>query len=282
MSARVQLAQVRTCCVRIILDTGSGASLVCKLLLPKEEELQRWSSKSSYMLDINSGVLPIAGAVTLPAGLGSHKFDMTYGVVENMSVPLLLSTPYDATQVPLICGPECCVRLRNGKTIPILRGEISVALVTVSQSEPACTAREVCTASLRLASEVTLPPSLGVHVDVVTDFTGNGIVHSHPRLARKHQVHVAFGPMHCQAGVPLKSQVMNVGSSLNFFQSGPKFGSVSHHEGSIVAATLNAPTMPERLPGEKKEKAKSATSSRPHVNLDNVPPEMRVAVLTPR
>lgn len=201
---------------------------------------------------------------------------------DKLSVPLILGTPYVLSQVPLICGPEYCVKLRNGETIPMLRRGQSVAPVTLSQSEPTCIARDGCTASLRLARKVTLLPSLVVHVDVVTDFKGNGIVLPYPRLARKHQVHVAFGPMHCQAGVPLKSQVMNVGSSLNFFQSGPKFGSVSHHEGSIVAATLNAPTMPERLPGEKKEKAKSATSSRPHVNLDNVPPEMRVAVLTPR
>lgn len=116
----VQLAPGCACCARIVLGTGSGAFLIRKSLLPEKVKLQRWRSKADHMIVINGGVLLIVGAVTLPTRLGSHEVDVTYGVVENISKPLLLGTPYVVTQVPLICGPEYWVKLMNGQTMPIL------------------------------------------------------------------------------------------------------------------------------------------------------------------
>ena len=278
VAGRVQLAPGRACCARIVLDTGSGASLIRKSLLPKEVKLQRWRSKADHMIDINGGVLPIVGAVTLPTRLGTHEVDVTYGVVENISVPLLLGTPYVVTQVPLICGPEYWVKLMNGETIPILGKGKSVAPVTVSQSKPVCSVREGFTATLRLARKVTLPPNSVAHVDVVTDYTGNGLVHPHPRLARKHQVHVALGTMDSKAGVPWRIQVMNLSSSPKYFKSGAKFGYIDQHEGPVVAVTLNAGASSDPKSGKEKHQAKSAASPRPHVNMEGVPPRLRVQV----
>lgn len=106
MAGRVQRAPGRACCAFIVLDTGSGASLIRKLLPPNEVELHHRRSKANCMIDINDGILSIVGAVTLPARLGSHEVGVTYGVVENMSLSLLLGNPFVVTRVPLTCSPE--------------------------------------------------------------------------------------------------------------------------------------------------------------------------------
>jgi len=75
---------------------------------------------TAQLFDVNGGLLPITGTVTLMLRVGTHKTRVTCGEVRGMSVPLLLGTDYTDVYVLNICGPKGYIQVLNGWKVPIL------------------------------------------------------------------------------------------------------------------------------------------------------------------
>jgi len=90
----------------VIVDTGSSVSLVREALLPPEMEVAPLDAATAQLFDVNEGLLPITGTVTLTVRVGTYSTPVTCGVVPGMSVPLFLGTDYTDVHVPNICGPQ--------------------------------------------------------------------------------------------------------------------------------------------------------------------------------
>jgi len=79
---------------RAILDTGSGPTLISRQLLPDDTLLQPLGEWASMFHDVNGGWLPIVGSVCLGVALGGQASYISFGVVDNMSVPAILGASY--------------------------------------------------------------------------------------------------------------------------------------------------------------------------------------------
>ena len=69
-------------------------------LLPLEMKEAPLDAATAQLFDVNGGLLPITGTVTLTLRVGTYSTPVTCGVVRCMSVPLLLGTDYTDVHVP--------------------------------------------------------------------------------------------------------------------------------------------------------------------------------------
>jgi len=99
---RIWLYAGRELALRVIVETGSGVSLVRETLLPPEMEVAPLDAATAQLVDVNGGLLPITGTVTLMVRIGTYSTPDTWGGVRGMSVPLLLGTDYTGVHVPNI------------------------------------------------------------------------------------------------------------------------------------------------------------------------------------
>jgi len=106
VASRVWLDAGRELALRVIVDTGSCVSLVREALLPPKMEVAPLDAATAQLFDVNGGLLPITGTVTLTVRVGTHSNPVTCEVVRGMWVPLLLGTDYTDVHVPNICAPE--------------------------------------------------------------------------------------------------------------------------------------------------------------------------------
>jgi len=90
VASRVWLDAGRELALHVIVDTGSCVSLVREALLPPEMEVAPSDAATAQLFDVNGGLLPITGTVTLTVRVGTYSTRVTCGVVRGMSVPLLL------------------------------------------------------------------------------------------------------------------------------------------------------------------------------------------------
>jgi len=111
---------------------------------------------TAQLFDVNGGLLPITGTVTLTVRVGTYSTPVTCGVVRGMSVPLLLGTDYTDVHVPNICGPKGYMRILNGCRVSILRRGKTVSYARADQ--PQSGAASEADTKVRLAHEVVLPP----------------------------------------------------------------------------------------------------------------------------
>ena len=110
VASRVWLDAKRELAFRVIVDTRSCVSLVGEALLPPEMEVAPLDAATAQLFDVNGGLLPITGTVTLTVRVGAYSTPVTCGVVRGMSVPLLLGTNWTDVHVPNICGPKGYIR----------------------------------------------------------------------------------------------------------------------------------------------------------------------------
>jgi len=89
-----------------LVDTGSCVFLGREALLPPEIEVAPLDAATARLFDVNGGLLPIMGTVTLTVRVGTYSTPVTCGVLRGMSVPLLSGTDYTGVHVPHICGPK--------------------------------------------------------------------------------------------------------------------------------------------------------------------------------
>ena len=65
VASRIWLDAGRELALRFIVDTGSGVSLVREALLPPEMKVAPQDAATAQLYDVNGGLLPITGTVTL-------------------------------------------------------------------------------------------------------------------------------------------------------------------------------------------------------------------------
>jgi len=147
----------RELALRVIVDTGSGPSLVREALLPPERKVAPLDAATAQLFDVNAGLLPITGTVTLTVQVSTNSTPVTCGVVRGMSVPQLLGTDYTAVHVPNICGLKGYIQVSDGCKVPILRRGKTVSYAKADQPGRAGAASEADD-KVRLAREVALPP----------------------------------------------------------------------------------------------------------------------------
>jgi len=157
----------RALALRVIVDTGSGVALVREALLPPEMKVAPIDAAKAQLFDVNGGLLPITGTVTLTVRVGTYATHVTCGVVRDMSVPLLLGTDNTDVHVPNICGPKGYIQVLHGCKLPILRRGKTVSYAKANQPSKAGAASEADT-KVRLAREVVLRPRSRGYVPVQT------------------------------------------------------------------------------------------------------------------
>jgi len=106
---------------RAILDTGSGQTLIDRRLLPVETPLRPLGDLAKMLHDVNGGWLPIVGAVFLGVTLGGQTSYISFGVVNNMSVPAILGTSFIDVATKNKAKQEQHVELLEGTKVPIKR-----------------------------------------------------------------------------------------------------------------------------------------------------------------
>jgi len=89
VASRFWLDAGREVALRVIVDTGSGVSLVREALLPPEMKVAPLDAATAQLFEVSGGLLPITGTVTLTVRIGTYSTQVTCGVVRGMSVPLL-------------------------------------------------------------------------------------------------------------------------------------------------------------------------------------------------
>jgi len=142
--------------LRVIVGTGLCVSLVREALPPSEMEVAPLDAATAQLFDVNGGILPITGTVTLTVRVRTYSTPVIGGVVRGMSVPLLLATEFTDVHVHNFCGPKGYIRILNGCRVTMLRRGKMVSSAKAGQpnSEAACEADT----KMRLAHEVILPP----------------------------------------------------------------------------------------------------------------------------
>ena len=182
----------------VIVDTGSGVSLVREALLPPEMKVAPLDAATAQLFDVNGGLLPITGTGTLTVRVGTYSRPVTCGVVRGMSIPPILGTDYTDVHVPNICGPKGYIQVLDECKVPILRRGKTVSYAKAHQPGKAGAASE-SDAKVRLAREVVLLPLSRGYVPVQTLFQGNGVSTQRHQVYERHRVHVATATMHCTA-----------------------------------------------------------------------------------
>jgi len=92
VASRIWLDAGRELALRVIVDTGSGVSLEREALLPPEIKVAPLDAATAQLFDVNGGLLPITGTVSLTMRFCTYSTSVTCVVVRGMSVPLLLGT----------------------------------------------------------------------------------------------------------------------------------------------------------------------------------------------
>jgi len=157
VASRIRLDAGRELAHRVIVDTGSGVSLVREALPPPEMEVAPLDAATAQLFDVNGGLVPITGTVTRTVRIGTYSTPVTCGVVRGMSVPLLLGTDCTGVHLLNICGPKGYIQVLDGCKVSILRRGKTVSYATADQHGKVGAAGEA-DAKVCLAREVVLPP----------------------------------------------------------------------------------------------------------------------------
>ena len=100
--------------------------------------------------DVFGGWLPIVGSVCLGVALGGQTSDISFGIVDNISVPAILGASFMDIATKNIETREQHVELLNGTNVPIRRDGARKGHPTASVSK-ICACPQGGTAKLRPA-----------------------------------------------------------------------------------------------------------------------------------
>ena len=221
---------------RAIIDTGSGVSLIREDLLPNEVTVCPLDKSTPNMFDVNRNILPITGLVTLHVRIGTYETTDSLGVVQGMSVPLLLGTPDSDAHVPIISGPRNFLQLKDGCRVPILRRGKSVAPVATSTATP-CDCSYKGTAKVPMTQQNIIEPKSKGYVKVQTAFQGNGLFTQRQRAFERHRLHVAPGTMMCKTGEPWWLEIIHTGTNKLRLPKGMSLRTIEAYAGNISVVT---------------------------------------------
>jgi len=267
VATRVWMQDGHLLAARAIIDAGSGVSLIREDLLPKEMTVCPLDKSTPNMVDVNGNILPITGLVTLHVRIGTYETTHSLGVVQGMSVPLLLGTPYSDAHVPIISGPRNFIQLKDGCRVPILRRGKSVAPVATSTATP-CNCSYKGKAKVQMAQQTIIEPKSKGYVKVQTAFQGNGLFTQRQRVFERQRLHVAPGTMTCKTGEPWWLELIHTGTNKLRLPKGMSLGTIEAYEGMSTVVT------PEQWGKFLHDDAPTApvASSKPVGNRENDPP----------
>jgi len=129
--------------------------------------------------DVNGGWLPIVGSVCLGVALGGQTSDMSFGVVDNTSVPAILGASFMDIATKNIATQEQHVDLINGTKVPIRRDGARKGNPIASVSA-VCACPQGVTAKLMPAQKTWVQPGTIAHIPVKSTHTGHGFVMGDP------------------------------------------------------------------------------------------------------
>lgn len=133
---------------------------------------------------------------------------MSFGVVDNMSVPVILGSSFGDTEEKTISTEEHTVTPKTGTVVPILRDVPEEDPVLV-QWNPACDCLLRQSGKLDLNTSSKLKTGTVPYVPVTGTLQGHGLIEGHSKVASKDRVHVAYGPGELEKGIPYYVQLMN-------------------------------------------------------------------------
>ena len=148
----------------------------------------------------------------LGVDLRGETFYISFGVLDNMSVPAILVISFMHIATKIIATQEQHVELLNGTKIPIRR-ERACKGHPVASISAVCTCPQGGTAKLRPAQKTWVQPGTIAHIPVKSTYTGHGFVMGRPPLYDNRGIQVAQGPAITVAGEPSIVQVMLLGAT---------------------------------------------------------------------
>jgi len=214
---------------RAILDTGSGPTLIDRRLLPVDTHLQPLSGLAKMFHEVNGGWIPIAGAVCFAVTLGGRTSYISFGVVNNMSVPATLGTFFIDVATKNIATQEQHVELLDGTKVPIRRREAPEGRPDPSLSA-ICPCPERLTALLKPGRKTWVQPGTISHVPVRSTCPGHGLVRGRPPIYHKHGLQVAQGLAIMIANEPITTRVMHLGVTRLRLTTDMTIGYIDAHE----------------------------------------------------
>jgi len=276
VASRIWLDAGRELALRVIVDTGSGVSLVREAPLPPEMKVAPLDAATAQLFDVNGGLLPITGTVNIKVRVGTYTTPVACGVVRGVSVPLFLGTDYTDVHVPNICGPKGYIQV-NGCEVPILCRGKTVSYAKEDKPDKAGAASKA-DAKVRLARRVVLPTLSRGYVPVQTSFQGNGVTTQRHQVYERHRVHVATGTMDCTADKTWWVEVTHTGSTSKRLPKGMVLGHMSAYSGTVAAISREEWAAQSPSPATAPDAADSVEE--PHVHTSNVPEGLRPEVLS--
>jgi len=251
---------------RAILDRGSGPTLISRQLLPDDTHLQPLGEWASMCHDVNGGWLPIVRAVCLGVALGGQTSYISFGVVDNMSVPAVLGASFMDIATKNIATQEQHVELLNGTKVPIRRNGARKGHPIASVSA-VCACPQGGTAKLRPSQKTWVQPGTIAHIPVKSTYTAHGFVTGRPPLYHNHGIQVAQGPAIMVAGKPITVQVMHLGATPLRLTTDMTVGYIDPYEGPTYEVS---PDELQERDGTSKEEDQSPL---PGVDVSSVPDE---------
>lgn len=268
VAARLWVQEGYELVTRVVIDTGSAISIIRQELLPEGTEVAAITAPKLEAYDLNGGLISIVGTAVIHVCLGAYHAEVTFAVVPNMTVPVILGTDYTDVHVSNIYCTRACIRLLNGEVIPILHRKRILPPTQIKEREepvePEGATRPVC-----LAKPVVLPPRSRGYVLVNTKFQGNGFVSPLERVYERHQIHVAPGPMTCKQDQCWLLEVINTARYPRRCPAGMKMATVESHRGTVIAVTTKQWQELGENPSESPPPKESGLT--PHISRENVP-----------
>jgi len=236
---------------RAMLDTGSGPTLISRQLLPDDTQLHPLGEWASMFHDVNGGWLPIVGPVCPGVALGGQTSYISFGCVDNMSVPAILGASFMDIATKNIVIQEQHVELLNGTKVPIRRDGSRKGHPIASVSA-VCACSQGGTAKLRPARKTWVKPGTIAHIPAKGTYTGHGFDTGRPLLYHNHGIQVAQGPAIMVAGEPITVQGMLLGATPLRRTTDMTVGFIDPYEGPTYEVPRDE--LPERNETIKEEK----------------------------
>jgi len=125
--ASLGLDKLSLVAVGVVVDTGAGPNLVCRSALAPGWLRQVVNSKEEERVrlrDTNSARLRTRGTVTLWLQMGARIVPVTFLVVDDLSVPVILGCTFIDDNAHAILPQDRSIRWTDGSVTAILRGPL--------------------------------------------------------------------------------------------------------------------------------------------------------------
>jgi len=216
--------------------------------------------------DVNGGWLSIMGSVCLGVALGGRTSYISFGVVDNMSVPAVLGVSFMDIATKNIATQEQHVELLNGTKVPI-PGDGARKGHPIASVKALCACLHGGTDELRPARKTWVKPGTIAHIPVKGTYTGHGFVTGRPLLYNNYWIQVAQRPAIMVAGEPIAVQVMHLGATPLRLTTDMTVGYIDPYEGP----TYEVPR--DKLPERDETSREETDSPLPGVDVSSVPDE---------